>query len=73
MASWRAYKADTGTTPARVALLAILLVPALALVFGLVRVRSLYVTASEFHATAEVVLLFAMAQGARWSGRVEIV
>lgn len=57
-ASWRAFQADCGPNIARLCLLAALLVPLLALPLGAVRVRSLYVTASEFHATVELILIF---------------
>lgn len=56
-ASWRAYKQDAGPDLARLAVLAMLAVPLLALALGPVRVRSFYVTASEFHATVETVLV----------------
>jgi hypothetical protein len=56
-ASWRAYKADAGPELARLAVLAILAVPLFALALGPVRARSFYVTASEFHATVETVLV----------------
>jgi hypothetical protein len=56
-ASWRAYKTDAGPALARLAMLAILVVPLFALALGPVRARSFYVTASEFHATVETVLV----------------
>jgi hypothetical protein len=58
LASWRAFAADSGATVARLALLGAVAVPMLALLVGPVRARSLYVTASEFHATVELLLIF---------------
>ena len=54
--SWQAFKRDTGTPLALLAMFGVVAVPTLAVVAGAVRVRSLYVTASEFHATLELLL-----------------
>jgi hypothetical protein len=56
-ASWKAFKQDSGPTVARLMLVSSLAVPLVALVGGVVRTRALYVTASEFHATVEVILI----------------
>lgn len=56
-ASWRAFKDDSGATVARLAVVLAIAVPVAALVLGVVRSRALYVTASEFHATVEAVLV----------------
>ena len=56
-ASWQAFKADSGATAARLTIVAGLAVPLAALVGGAVRTRALYVTASEFHATVEAILV----------------
>jgi hypothetical protein len=62
-ASWRAFREDSGPIVARAMLIATLAVPLLAIVAGVVRVRAFYVTASEFHATVEVILLVVLAAG----------
>jgi hypothetical protein len=59
-ASWHAFKRDIGPTPALLAVAGVLVVPAISLVTGAVRARALYVTASEFHATVEVILIVAV-------------
>jgi hypothetical protein len=59
-ASWLAFKRDSGANVARFAVIAATTVPIAALLAGAVRTRALYVTASEFHATVEVVLLCAV-------------
>jgi hypothetical protein len=56
-ASWAACTVDFGRPTAVFMVVATLGVPMLALAFGAVRVRSLYVTLSEFHATLEAVLI----------------
>lgn len=57
VASWRAYKADAGRGFARMSVLGALLVPLAVVALGAVRARSLYVSASEFHASVEAVLV----------------
>ncbi len=55
-ASWDAFKRDSGAVVARLTVVLSLAVPCAAIVVGAVRTRALYVTASEFHATVEVIL-----------------
>ena len=62
-ASWAAFKDDVGARTAVVGVLAVLSIPLLALLLGAVRVRSFYVTASEFHATTELLLVALLARG----------
>jgi len=64
-ASWHAFKADAGPTLARLALVGVVAVPVVALITNAVRARALYVTASEFHATVEVILIVAVFAQAR--------
>jgi hypothetical protein len=64
-ASWRAFEADAGPRLAQLAVLVAFAVPALALVLGPVRARSFYVTASEFHATVETILVLVLMRGLR--------
>jgi hypothetical protein len=59
-ASWTAYKRDAGPTVARLTIIASIAIPLIALIGGVVRTRALYVTASEFHATVEVMLVAVM-------------
>lgn len=56
-ASWKAFKDDSGATVARLSLALAVAVPVAALAIGVVRTRALYVTASEFHATVEAILV----------------
>lgn len=56
-ASYAALRADFGKTPALLGMLATVAIPLAAVAFGAVRVRSLYVTASEFHASVEALLV----------------
>ncbi|HTR53340.1 MAG TPA: hypothetical protein VMJ10_21750 [Kofleriaceae bacterium] len=56
-ASWHAFKQDSGPFAARATIALSLAVPVAALVAGVVRTRALYVTASEFHATVEAILV----------------
>ncbi|CAN5729980.1 hypothetical protein BH11MYX4_BH11MYX4_15690 [soil metagenome] len=60
--SWLALKEDVGARTAILCVVAVLAVPLLALLLGAVRVRSLYVTASEFHATVELLLVAMLAR-----------
>jgi hypothetical protein len=59
-ASWLAYKRDAGPTVARLTIIASVAIPLIAVIGGVVRTRALYVTASEFHATVEVMLVAVM-------------
>ena len=56
-ASYAALRADFGKAPALFGMLATVAIPMAAVAFGAVRVRSLYVTASEFHASVEALLV----------------
>lgn len=70
-ASWQAFKADAGAATARLTVALSLAVPLAALVGGLVRTRALYVTASEFHATVEAILVaVVLARGAPSRGGI---
>lgn len=62
-ASWIAFKHDVGAQTAILSVLAVVAIPLLALFLGAVRVRSYYVTASEFHATTELLLVALLARG----------
>lgn len=55
--SWHAFKRDASANLARLCVLAAIAVPLAALALGVVRTRALYVTASEFHATVEAMLI----------------
>jgi hypothetical protein len=55
--SWRAFKQEAGPNIARLMIIGTLAVPLVALAGGVVRTRALYVTASEFHATVEAILI----------------
>jgi hypothetical protein len=55
--SWHAFKRDASSTVARLCVVASIAVPLAALALGVVRTRALYVTASEFHATVEAILI----------------
>lgn len=59
-ASWQAFKQDSGAVAARLTVVLALTVPLAALAAGVVRTRALYVTASEFHATVEAILVACM-------------
>lgn len=60
-ASWEAYKLDFGPNIALLTILATVAMPVFAVMLGVVRARSLYVTFSEFHATVEMILLAVLA------------
>jgi hypothetical protein len=55
--SWHAFKRDASSNIARLCVIASIAVPLVAVVGGVVRTRALYVTASEFHATVEAILI----------------
>lgn len=55
--SWHAFKRDASSNVARLCVVASIAVPLVALIGGVVRTRALYVTASEFHATVEAILI----------------
>jgi hypothetical protein len=55
--SWHAFKHEAGPSIARLMIIGSLAVPLVALIGGVVRTRALYVTASEFHATVEAILI----------------
>jgi len=55
--SWHAFKRDASSMVARLCILGSIAVPLVAFGFGVVRTRALYVTASEFHATVEAILI----------------
>jgi hypothetical protein len=66
VASWRAYKADAGAGFARLSVAGAVLVFVAVLGLGAVRTRSFYVTASEFHASVEAVLVCVLFLDRRW-------
>jgi hypothetical protein len=55
--SWQVFKREAGPTVARLMVIGSIAVPMVALAGGVVRTRALYVTASEFHATVEAILI----------------
>jgi hypothetical protein len=55
--SWQTFKQEAGPNIARLMIIGSLAVPLVALAGGVVRTRALYVTASEFHATVEAILI----------------
>jgi hypothetical protein len=55
--SWQTFKREAGPSVARLMILGSIAVPLVALAVGIVRTRALYVTASEFHATVEAMLI----------------
>jgi hypothetical protein len=55
--SWQTFKREAGPTVARLMIAGTIAVPLVALIGGVVRTRALYVTASEFHATVEAILI----------------